>query len=51
MLVCFLIFYRPTGKHLALLMDVVSGLKSFNEAPRLAQKCGTHRSDSPIRAF
>jgi hypothetical protein len=51
MLVCFLIFYRPTGKHLALLTDVVSGLKSFSEAPRLAQKCGTHRSDSPIRAL
>jgi hypothetical protein len=31
--VCFLVFYRPTGKHLALLTDVVSGLKSFSEAP------------------
>jgi hypothetical protein len=50
-LVCFLVFYRPTGKHLALLTDVVSGFKSFNEAPRLAQNCGTRWSDSPIRAL
>jgi hypothetical protein len=49
MLVCFLIFYQSTGKHLALLMDMVSGFKSFSEAPRLAWKCGTHRSDSPVR--
>jgi hypothetical protein len=51
MLVCFLVFYRPTGKHLALLVDVMSGFQSFREAPRLAQKCGTRRSDSPIRAL
>jgi hypothetical protein len=37
MLVCFLVFYWPTGKHLALLMDVVSGFKSFSEAPCLAR--------------
>jgi hypothetical protein len=35
-LMCFLIFHRQTGKHLALLMDVVSGFKSFSEAPCLA---------------
>jgi hypothetical protein len=51
MLVCFLVFYRPTGKYLALLMDMVSGFKSFSEAPCLARKCGTHRSDSPVRAL
>jgi hypothetical protein len=28
-LVCFLVFYRLTGKDLALLVDVVSGFKSF----------------------
>jgi hypothetical protein len=49
-LVCFLVFYRLTGKHLALLADVVSRFKSFSEAPCLAQKCGTHRSDSHVRA-
>jgi hypothetical protein len=47
-LVCFLIFYRAMGKHLALLADMVSRFKSFSEAPRLPQKCGTHRSDSPV---
>jgi hypothetical protein len=47
MSVCFLIFYDPMGKHLALLIDVVSGFKSFNEAQHLARKCGTRRSDSP----
>jgi hypothetical protein len=36
---------------LALLTDVMSGFKSFNEAPRLAQMCGTHRSDSPVKAL
>jgi hypothetical protein len=51
MLVCFLVFYRPTGKHLALLIDVVSRFKSFSEAPCLAWKCGTQRSDSPVRAL
>jgi hypothetical protein len=50
-LVCFLVFHRLMGKHLALLVDVVSEFKSFSEAPRLAQKCGTHRSDSPISAL
>jgi hypothetical protein len=50
-LVCFLVFYRPTGKHLALLTDVVSGFKSFSQAPRVAWKCGTRRSDNPIRAL
>jgi hypothetical protein len=48
MLVCFLVFYRPTGKHLALLIDVVSGFKSFSEAPHLAWRCGTHRSNSSV---
>jgi hypothetical protein len=51
MLVCFLVFYQLMGKQLALLTDVVSGFKSFSEASRLAQKCGTHRSDSPVRAL
>jgi hypothetical protein len=51
MLVCFLVFHQLTRKHLALLMNVVSRFKSFSEAPRLARKCGTHRSDNPIRAL
>jgi hypothetical protein len=51
MLVCFLVFHRLTGKHLTLLTDVVSGFKSFNEAPCLGQKYGTHRSDSHVRAL
>jgi hypothetical protein len=50
-LVCFLVFHWLMGKHLALLADVVSGFKSFSEAPRLAWKCGTHKSDSPVRAL
>jgi hypothetical protein len=50
-LVCFLVFYWLMGKHLALLADVVSGFKSFSEAPRPAWKCGTHKSDSPVRAL
>jgi hypothetical protein len=49
--VCFLVFYRPMGKHLALLTYVVSWFKSFSEAPCLARKCGTHRSNSPVRAL
>jgi hypothetical protein len=49
--VTFLVFYRLTGKHLVLLADVVSGFKSFSEAPCLAQKCGTRKSDSPVRAL
>jgi hypothetical protein len=51
MLVCFLVFHRLKRKHLALLTDVVSGFKSFSEAPHLARKCGTRRSDSPVRAL
>jgi hypothetical protein len=51
MLVCFLVFYGLTGKHLALLADVVFMFKSFSEAPCLAQKCGAHRSDSHVRAL
>jgi hypothetical protein len=35
MLVCFLVFDRLMGKHLALLMDVVSRFKSFSEVPCL----------------
>jgi hypothetical protein len=50
-LVCFLIFHLLTRKHLALLADVVSGFKSSSEVPRLAQKCGNHRSDNPVRAL
>jgi hypothetical protein len=30
---------------------VVSMFKSFSEAPRLAQKCGTRRSDNIVRAL
>jgi hypothetical protein len=51
MLVCFLVFHRLTRKYLALLIGMVSEFKSFSEAPRLAQKCGTRRSDSPVRAL
>jgi hypothetical protein len=51
MLVCFLVFHRLTGKHLALLMDVVFGFKSFCEAPCLERKFGIHRSDTPVRAL
>jgi hypothetical protein len=47
----FLVFHRLMRKHLALLTDVVSRFKSFSEAPHLAQKCGTRRSDSPCRAL
>jgi hypothetical protein len=50
-LVSFLVFHQLTRRHLALLTDVVSGVKSFSEAPRLAWKCGTRRSDSPVRAL
>jgi hypothetical protein len=32
-------------------VDMVSRFKSFSEAPCLAQKCGTRRSDNPIRAL
>jgi hypothetical protein len=50
-LVCFLVFCRLTGKHLALLRDMVSGFKSFSEASCLARKCGTRRSDSPVKVL
>jgi hypothetical protein len=36
---------------LALLANVVFRFKSFSEAARLAQKCGTRRSDIPVRAL
>jgi hypothetical protein len=51
MLICFPVFHVLTREQLALLVDMVSEFKSFSEAPRLARKCGTHRSDSPVRAF
>jgi hypothetical protein len=51
MLVCFLVFHQLTGNHLPLLTDVVSGFKSFSDAPCLARKCGTHRSDNPVTAL
>jgi hypothetical protein len=51
MLVCLLVSYWLMGKHLALLANVVSGFKSFSEAPRLAQMYSTRRSDSPVRAL
>jgi hypothetical protein len=41
LLVCFLLFDRLTRKHLALLVDMVSGFKYFSEAPCLARKCDT----------
>jgi hypothetical protein len=50
-LVCFLVFHRLMGKHLASLADVVSRFNSFSEAPRPAPKCGTCRSDNHIRAL
>jgi uncharacterized BrkB/YihY/UPF0761 family membrane protein len=50
-LVCFLVLHWLMGKHLGLLADVVSMFKSFSEAPCLTQKCGTCRSDSPVRAL
>jgi hypothetical protein len=36
---------------MALLMNMVSGFKSFSEAQCLARKCGIRRSDSLIRAL
>jgi hypothetical protein len=51
MLVCFLVFYRLTGKHLALLADMVSRFKSFSEAPHVVWKCGTHSCDSLVRGL
>jgi hypothetical protein len=50
-LVCYRVFYRLTGKQLALLADVVFGFKSFDEAPCVARKYGIHRSDNPVRAL
>jgi hypothetical protein len=49
--VCFLVIHQLMRKHLVLLVDVVSEFKSFNEAPHLAQKCGTSRRGSPVRAL
>jgi hypothetical protein len=40
-----------TRKLLVLLVDMVSGFKSFSEDPRLAWKCGTHKSDNHVRAL
>jgi hypothetical protein len=40
-----------TRKHLALLVDVVFGFKSFSEAPRLVRKCGTRMSDNHVRVL
>jgi hypothetical protein len=51
MLVCFLVFHWLTRKHLVILMDKVSWCITFHEATCLAQKCGTHRSDGPVRAL
>jgi hypothetical protein len=51
MLVCIVIFHRLARKHLVLHADVVSWLKSYSEAPHLTWKCGTRRSDIPIRAL
>jgi hypothetical protein len=39
------------GEHLPLLADVMSGFKSFGEAPCVAQKSGTCSCDSPVRAL
>jgi hypothetical protein len=50
-LLLFLIFHQLTRKHLVLLTDMVSRFKSFSEASCLAQKCGTHRSDNPVRVL
>jgi hypothetical protein len=36
---------------MVLLADMVSRFNTFSEAPRLAQKNGTCRSDSPVRAL
>jgi hypothetical protein len=49
--VCFLVFRRLMRKHLVIVMDVVSVCITFSEAPHLARKCSTRRSDSPIRAL
>jgi hypothetical protein len=36
---------------MVILTDVVSGCITFSEAPRLVWKCGTRRSDIPVRAL
>jgi hypothetical protein len=36
---------------MVLLVDMVFGFNTFSEAPRLARKCGTRKSDSPVRAL
>jgi hypothetical protein len=36
---------------MVILADVVVMCITFSEAPRLAWKCGTRRSDSPVRAL
>jgi hypothetical protein len=36
---------------MVILADVVSGCISFSEAPCLAYKCGTRRSDSPVKTL
>jgi hypothetical protein len=51
MLVSFLVFHRLMRKYFALLADVVSGFKSFGEAPCLARKSSTRRSDNPVGAL
>jgi hypothetical protein len=49
--VCFLVFRRLMRKHLVILTDMVPGCITFSEAKHLAQKCGTHRSDSHVRTL
>jgi hypothetical protein len=39
------------GEAFGFMSYMVSGFKSFSEAPCLAWKCGTRRSDSPVRAL
>jgi hypothetical protein len=36
---------------MVIVTDVVSRCITFSEAPCLAWKCGTRRSDSPVRAL
>jgi hypothetical protein len=36
---------------MVILADMVSECITFSEDPRLARKCGTRRSDSPVRAL
>jgi hypothetical protein len=51
MLVYLFIFHQLMRKHLVILADMVSKCITFSEAPCLAEKCGTRRSDSPVRAL